>query len=149
MTEEISKSNFDEATPSIVILHSGEKLITHLQEAYDGEGENRKGVCLIFNHPYVLEIVSVAGEVDEQDLQVKFSRWCPYAIDSQYRIPYNQVVAVASPDPGLANAYKLKVKQAEALMDSVNPKGNIQLQQEAINDVLSTVNESNVETAEV
>ena len=41
MTEETKQPT--ELQPSVVVLKTGEKLITILQEAYEGEGEERKG----------------------------------------------------------------------------------------------------------
>ena len=105
MTTETPKLN-----PSIVVLKTGEKLITVLQEAFDGEGENQKGICLVMNHPYELSLVENKKKQD-QDLQVKFGRWCPYATDVQFRIPYDGVLAIGSPDAGLAEAYKTKIEQ--------------------------------------
>lgn len=99
-----------ELQPSIVVLKTGEKLITILQEAFEGEGESRKGICLVMNYPYELELINTPSpEETVSDLQVKFSKWCPYAIDSQYRIPYDGILTVGIPDPGLTTAYKAKV----------------------------------------
>jgi hypothetical protein len=111
MTTETQKLN-----PSIVILKTGEKLITILQEAFEGEGEEQKGICLVMNHPYELALINVNNQENpEQDLQVKFSRWCPYAIDTQYRIPYDGVLAIGQPDAGLAQAYQAKIQQAQEI----------------------------------
>ena len=112
MTTEAQQLN-----PSIVILKTGEKLITILQEAFEGEGEDQKGICLVMNHPYELALINVNNQENpEQDLQVKFSRWCPYAVDTQYRIPYDGVLAIGQPDAGLAQAYKVKIKQAQDII---------------------------------
>jgi hypothetical protein len=120
----------EKTTPSIVILRTGEKLITTLQEAFEGEGETQKGICLIFNHPYILELVQISNQENpEQDLQVKFSKWCPYSTDNQFRIPYDGVLAIGTADPGLAVAYNQKVEMSE--------NKNIQQQQEEINKVVN------------
>lgn len=109
MTTETPKVN-----PSIVILKTGEKLITILQEAFEGDGDNQKGICLVMTHPYELYLINVNNQENpEQDLQVKFSKWCPYSIDTQYRIPYDGVLAIGQPDPGLAQAYLTKIEQLE------------------------------------
>lgn len=111
MTTEAPKLN-----PSIVVLKTGEKLITILQEAFEGEGEEQKGICLVMNYPYELTLINVGNtENPEQDLQVKFSRWCPYSVDTQFRIPYDSVLAIGQPDAGLAQAYQLKIDQAKAI----------------------------------
>jgi len=113
MTEENNQPA--ELQPSVVALKTGEKLITILQEAFEGEGEERKGICLIMNFPYELSLSSAPNpENPERDLQVKFSKWCPYAIESQYRIPYDVIMTVATPDPGLAQAYRAKIEANQA-----------------------------------
>jgi hypothetical protein len=122
--------------PSIVILKTGEKLITVLQEVFEGQGEEKKGVCLVMNHPYELTLINVTNsENSEQDLQVKYSKWCPYSTDVQFRIPYDGVLAIGQPDPGLASAYEMKVKQAEELLAIQNE--NAQLQQEEIGKIIN------------
>jgi hypothetical protein len=122
--------------PSIVILKTGEKLITVLQEVFEGQGEDKKGICLVMNHPYELTLINVPNtENPEQDLQVKYSKWCPYSTDVQFRIPYDGVLAIGQPDLGLASAYETKVKQAEELLAIQNQ--NAQLQQEEIEKVIN------------
>ncbi len=49
-------------------------------------------------------------ENPEQDLQVKFSKWCPYSTDTQFRIPYDGILAVGQPDTGLSLAYQAKIQ---------------------------------------
>jgi hypothetical protein len=123
-------------SPSIVVLKTGEKLITFLQEAFEGKGEDQKGICLIMTHPYELSLVSVNNQTNpEQDLQVKFSKWCPYAIDTQFRIPYDSVMAIGQPDPGLSQAYQAKIDQAEEILNKENE--NQKLQQEEIKKALT------------
>lgn len=127
MTTETPKLN-----PSIVVLKTGEKLITVLQEAFEGEGDNQKGICLVMTHPYELYLVNVNNQENpEQDLQVKFSKWCPYSIDTQYRIPYDGVLAIGQPDPGLAQAYLAKIEQFEQVTE--NAKQQQEDIQKAIN----------------
>ncbi len=128
MTTETQQLN-----PSIVILKTGEKLITILQEAFEGEGEEQKGICLVMNHPYELSLININNQDNpEQDLQVKFSKWCPYAIDTQYRIPYDGVLAIGKPDSGLSQAYQAKVDQYEQVTE------NMKLQQQEIEKVINS-----------
>ncbi|CAF34196.1 hypothetical protein S-PM2d131 [Synechococcus phage S-PM2] len=95
----------------IVILKNGERIICDLQEVFEGEGDQKRGICLLMTHPYILELVSVDNPSNPvQDLQVKFSKWCPYSVDYQFRIPYDNVMAIGEPDQGLAQAYRQKVE---------------------------------------
>jgi hypothetical protein len=129
MSEETAQLN-----PSIVVLRTGEKLITILQEVYDGEGEDRKGVCLVMNYPYTLELLKIENEDNaEQDLQVKYSKWCPYSIENTFRIPYDGILTFGSADPGLAQAYIAKVEYAKSLENA-----NAELQQKEIQEVLNS-----------
>ena len=131
--------------PSVVVLKTGEKLITILQEAFEGEGEEKKGICLVMNYPYELSLISVPNEEDpEKDLQVKFSKWCPYSIENSFRIPYDGILTIGTPDPGLAQAYQAKVElskgadidpmPASGAEDSPNWQQQQQLVQQAIAD---------------
>jgi len=113
---------------SIVILKTGEQIICELKEAFEGEGEERKGICLVMVHPYILELVKVDNPADPmQDLQVKFSRWCPYSIDTQFRIPYDVVTAIGVPDSGLEEAYIRKVEAVTVIPpDAIAPPEEVQ-----------------------
>ena len=89
----------------------------------------------MFTHPYTLSLVEVNNtDNPEQDLQVKFSKWCPYSIDFQYKIPYDGVLAIGQPDPGLSIAYQSKIEQAEKI---IAQNENAQLQQEEIEKVIN------------
>lgn len=102
---------------SVVILKTGTQLICDLKELYDGEGENRKGICLLLIHPYELALVSSPEIADsQQDLQVKFSKWCPYSSDYQYKVPYDSVMAIGTPDSGLQEVYRAKVEMLNQMM---------------------------------
>ena len=93
----------------IIVFKNGERVITELKEVFEGEGDERRGVCLLMSHPYILELVSADGTQDRHDLQVKFSKWCPYSVDFEFRVPYDTVLAIGEPDQGLAGAYRAKV----------------------------------------
>ena len=40
---------------SVVTLKTGDRVITELKEIFDGEGEDKRGVCLLMEDPYVLK----------------------------------------------------------------------------------------------
>ncbi|AOO12804.1 hypothetical protein Sn130910_157 [Cyanophage S-RIM44] len=94
----------------IIVFKNGERVITELKEVFEGEGDDRRGVCLLMSHPYILELVNADGSADRHDLQVKFSKWCPYSVDFEFRVPYDTVLAIGEPDQGLAQAYRGKVQ---------------------------------------
>ena len=41
---------------SVVTLKTGDRVITELKEIFDGEGEDKRGVCLLMEDPYVLNL---------------------------------------------------------------------------------------------
>ena len=95
---------------SILVLKTGTQIICDLKEIYDSEGENKKGIGLLMIHPYELSLFSVPESLEtDQDLQVKFSKWCPFSSDYQYKISYNSIMAIGAPDSGLEEAYRAKV----------------------------------------
>jgi hypothetical protein len=116
---------------SIVIMKTGTQIICDLKEVFDGEKEDKKGICLLMIHPYELSLISVGGEDRTQDIQVKFSKWCPYSVDYQFKIPYDSVIAIGEPDSALQQAYRVKIEQVTQTM---NP--NAVSQQEEIQQVI-------------
>ena len=106
----------------IIVFKNGERVICELQEAFEGEGEERRGICLIMRNPYILELVPAENPTAENDLQVKFSKWCPYSIDYQFRVPYDSILAIGIPDQGLDGAYRQKIASRVAQQDNELPK---------------------------
>ena len=41
---------------SVVTLKTGDRIITELKEIYDGDGDDKRGVCLLMEDPYVLNL---------------------------------------------------------------------------------------------
>ena len=103
----------------IIVFKNGERVITTLQEVYEGEGDDKRGVCLLMTHPYILDLIEVSDKPEEMNLQVKFSKWCPYSVDYQFRVPYDAVLAIGEPDQGLLTAYRNKVESMVATEDRV------------------------------
>jgi len=105
----------DEIKASVVMLTSGESVITILREVFDkaedDEDGPRKGICLEMNFPYSLEVFE-----NEDDVQVKFSKWCPYSEDVSFRTAYANVISVASASPGLEQAYKQKIQEVQSIL---------------------------------
>ena len=99
---------------AIVVLNStGEKIICDLQEVREENKEDGKPVCLVMIRPYTLQIEkSEEPGPNGQDVQVRFNKWLPYSVDTQFKIPFAAVLAVGSVDPGLEQAYAQTVAQA-------------------------------------
>lgn len=90
----------------IVVLKNQAQIVCNLKEVYEGSEENKKGVCLLMIHPYVLKII---GDGEEENIQIRFEKWCPYSPDTEFKIPYDSVMAIGSCDPTLNQAYLSKI----------------------------------------
>ena len=114
---------------SILTLKTGDRIIAELKEIFDGEGEDKKGVCLLMEDPYILNL---AGEnpqyLTEQygmEYQVKYSKWNPFSSDWQFKIPYDSVMTISNPEPGLQQAYEQKIekiKDTEEKTETIQPE---------------------------
>jgi hypothetical protein len=104
---------------SIVTLKTGDRIITELKEAFEGDGEDKKGICLIMEEPYILTLDSGTPQyLTEQhgmEYQVRFSKWNPYSPDTMFKIPYDCIMTISSPEPGLQKAYENKITQRREL----------------------------------
>ena len=104
---------------SIVTLKTGERVITELKETFDGEGDNKKGVCLLMEDPYILNLDSAQPqyltEAHGMEYQVRFSKWNPYSPDWQFKVPYDCVMTISQPEPGLENAWQQKITEKNKL----------------------------------
>ena len=108
---------------SIVTLKTGDRIITELKEVFDGEGEDKRGVCLLMDEPYILTLEGGTPQyLTEQynmEYQVKFSKWNPYSTDTMFKIPYDCVMTISTPEPGLQKAYQSKLEQKEEIESNV------------------------------
>ena len=121
---------------SILVLKTGEKVITDLQEAFNGDDENKQGICLIMRHPYELSLAPAEDESD-LDLKVEFTKWCPYAVDTEFKIPYDAVISIGQPDPTLAEAFEAKVARIEE--EQISEGTNFELQQQAAQSAMAEI----------
>lgn len=108
---------------SIITLKTGDRIITDLKEAYEGEGEDKKGICLIMEEPYVLNLdggtPQYLTEAHGMEYQVRFSKWNPYSPDTMFKIPYDCVMTISNPEPGLQKAYETKLEQKTEIESNV------------------------------
>jgi hypothetical protein len=104
---------------SVITLKTGDRIITDLKEAYDGEGDDKKGICLIMEEPYVLNLDGTTPqyltEAHGMEYQVRFSKWNPYSPDIMFKIPYDCVMTISNPEPGLQKAYESKLTQKKEI----------------------------------
>ena len=104
---------------SFVTFKTGERVITELKESFDGEADNKKGVCLLMEDPYILNLDSAQPqyltEAHGMEYQVRFSKWNPYSTDWQFKVPYDCVMTISQPEPGLENAWQQKITEKNKL----------------------------------
>ena len=104
---------------SVITLKTGDRIITDLKEAYDGEGDDKKGICLIMEEPYVLNLDGTTPqyltEAHGMEYQVRFSKWNPYSPDTMFKVPYDCVMTISNPEPGLQKAYESKLTQKKEI----------------------------------
>ena len=104
---------------SIVTFKTGERVITELKVIFDGEADNKKGVCLLMEDPYILNLDSAQPqyltEAHGMEYQVRFSKWNPYSPDWQFKVPYDCVMTISQPEPGLENAWQQKITEKKEL----------------------------------
>ena len=104
---------------SVITLKTGDRIITDLKEAYDGEGDDKKGICLIMEEPYVLNLDGTTPqyltEAHGMEYKVSFSKWNPYSPDTMFKIPYDCVMTISNPEPGLQKAYESKLTQKKEI----------------------------------
>ena len=104
---------------SIITLKTGDRIITELKEIFDGEGDDKKGICLMMEDPYILNLDGATPQyLTEQhgmEYQVRFSKWNPYSPDWQFKLPYDSVMTISNPEPGLEQAWKQKLTEKKEL----------------------------------
>jgi hypothetical protein len=92
--------------PKVLILNTGERIISGVSEIMDEEAG--KGIGLALKCPYILGM-SPAGDVDEEgnptEYKVNFTKWFAYSVDVDFKIPYSSVTAIGDPEPGILNIY--------------------------------------------
>ena len=105
----------------VITLKTGDRIITELKEAFDGEGDEKRGICLLMEEPYVLTLEGETPQyLTEQygaEYQIKFSKWNPYSSDTMFKLPYDCVMTVSTPEEGLQQAYENKIAQKRKLQN--------------------------------
>ena len=100
---------------SVVTLKTGDRVITELKEIFNSEEDDKQGISLLMEDPYILNLDSgqpqYLAEQHGMEYQVRFSKWNPYSSDWQFKVPYDMVMTISKPEPGLENAWKEKVSQ--------------------------------------
>ncbi len=112
--------------PKVMILNSGERIISGVSEVTD---ENGQGICLLLRCPYILEMAPTGefnSEGNPSQFSINFTKWFAYSTSDEFRIPYTSVVAIGEPEEGILDVYmkrfgdKLNDTSAVSTSDSSN-----------------------------
>jgi len=120
---------------SILTLKTGDRVIAELKEIFDGEGDDKRGVCLLMEEPYVLNLdggnPQYLTEQYGMEYQIKFSKWNPYSSDWQFKIPYDCIMTISNPEPGLQEAYENKITEKREKQNDGTDTGNTTTENES------------------
>ncbi len=112
---------------SVVTLKTGDRIITELKEIFDSETDEKKGICLLMEDPYILNLdggtPQYLTEEHGMEYRVKFSKWNPYLPTKQFKLPYDSVMTISNPEPGLQKAYENKISEKKALNNDRTNEG--------------------------
>ena len=74
--------------------------------------------------PYILNLdggtPQYLTEAHGMEYQVRFSKWNPYSPDTMFKIPYDCIMTISSPEPGLLNAYERKIVEKKEIESNEN-----------------------------
>ena len=89
-----------------------------MQEAVDKETNQRQ--AYIFNYPYQVEYqkpkVEGTGIVEDPEVRVNYSPWCPLTVENRIPVNPSVVVTILEPVPSLRDTY---IKNVQAMGGNV------------------------------
>ena len=94
--------------PKVMILNSGERIISGVSEVTD---ENGQGICLLLKCPYILDMAPTGDyntDGNPSQFSINFTKWFAYSKSEEFRIPYTSVVALGEPEDGILDVYMKK-----------------------------------------
>ena len=103
----------------VIVMFNGDNVIADLQEAVDKTTNQRQ--AYIFNFPYKVEYDrpntdGVSGLVQDPEVKVHYSPWCPLTPETRIAINHNMVVTILEPVPSLRDTY---IKNVQAMGGNV------------------------------
>ena len=108
----------------LVLLKSGEDIISDLTEMVVGEGENRMVVGYFFNKPCIVKMRTPSqnllteenqGNIKRANYEVSLFPWMPLSKDETIPVPSDWVVTVVEPVEKLKNMYLEDVINNESI----------------------------------
>lgn len=97
-------------TVKVILMKSGEDVITDAQELLDKEQQGI--VAYHLKNPYVMKLTSSQVEGEEEETRTKFSvqytHWAPLSKQREFLIPADWVVTIYDPHDSIVNDYNAK-----------------------------------------
>ena len=97
---------------SLLLLRSGEEIITEVQEVFDPETKDPVGFKL--HKPFRLEIVSDEGELifnREKGYQLSWFPWAPLSKEKDFFLPADHVITAYDPLDSIMDQYIQAIKE--------------------------------------
>ena len=97
----------------VVIMFNGDNVICDLKEAVEKDSGARQ--AYIMNYPYRVEYqqpkLDGTGIVEDPEVRVNYSPWCPLTPETRVPINHNMVVTILEPVPSLRDTYITNVQK--------------------------------------
>lgn len=105
--QEIQETNLLDFIVQVVLLKSGEEIVTEIRKVKDTETEKR---YYIFNRPYNIKIVStdvvqISPDESRPQLNIEYSPWIMFTEDEQMIVPEDWVVTTVNPKQQIRESY--------------------------------------------
>lgn len=100
-------------TVKLVVLKSGEDIITDVQEMVVGEEENQKVIGYFFDKPCVVKLFGHNPEEDrESPFRVQMMPWIPLSDDEKIPVSPDWVITIVEPIEKVKELYLKKVSKS-------------------------------------
>lgn len=88
--------------PKLVLLKTGEYIVTQAQEAYSGEGEF---MFYVLTNPRLIKITGTYAIDDKHNTSVSLFVWPQFSIDTQVELQKDAILTIVEPTAELTELY--------------------------------------------
>ena len=93
----------------LVLLKSGEDIVTDVQEMVVGDKENQKVVGYFFTKPCAVKMRTNEGEDGEKSFEISLFPWLPLTKDTKVPVINDWVITIVEPIDSLKEMYEKDV----------------------------------------
>lgn len=93
----------------LVLLKSGEDIVTDVQEMVVGDKENQKVVGYFFTKPCAVKMRTNEGEDSEKSFEISLFPWLPLTKDTKVPVINDWVITIVEPIDSLKEMYEKDV----------------------------------------